>query len=140
MAAKDKKDGWDIGVSLATIVSLLAVPVGIAYFGNKIQESIAERQTQREYVQLAVSILSTRPISKDDPLRPWAIQIIDQNAPVKLSAEQRRGLLVGMYVYRPDPSIASRDYAPAIWPPEGKTAAPEDLRLDKRPAAELPKK
>ena len=98
----DKKDRWDKGVALCTMLSLLAVPAGVAYFGNKWQMANAEQQIRKEYVQLAVSILSTRPISKGDPLRPWAIEILNDNSEVKLSGVQMSALQVGEYARKSD--------------------------------------
>jgi hypothetical protein len=89
------KDAWDKAQSLATIVSLLAVPTVLAWGGWRIQERVAEQATKREYVQLAVSILRELPNKENkeaQSLRTWAIALVDKNAPQPLTAENRQAL------------------------------------------------
>jgi hypothetical protein len=102
--AAAKKDRWDIAVSIATIVGMVGTPVVLAILGNNWQQQSAAQQIRKDYVQLAVGILSTRPISKDDPLRPWAVELINENSPVKLSLTQRKALQIGAYVWKPGPA------------------------------------
>jgi hypothetical protein len=82
---------------LATIVSVLAVPLILAVGGWWIQDRIAEQGTRSQYVQIAVGILSTKPpesvTDEQTALRRWAISIVDLYAPVKLSQEGRDALI-----------------------------------------------
>ena len=90
------KDCWDKAQSLATIVSLLAVPTVLAWGSWRIQERIAEQSTKREYVQIAVGILnqSQQPVTPDErAMRGWAVNILELHAPVKLTKEAREKLL-----------------------------------------------
>jgi hypothetical protein len=90
------KDRWDKAQSLATIVSLLAVPTVLAWGGWRIQERIAEQSTKREYVQLAVSILKeppSRESNDEQDLRAWAVSLLEQNSPLPFSKQSRAALL-----------------------------------------------
>lgn len=82
---------------LATIISLLAVPLILAVGGWFIQNRIAEQGTRSQYVQIAVGILSTSPREKGSDeqtaLRRWAISVVDLYAPVKLTQEGRDALI-----------------------------------------------
>jgi WD40 repeat protein len=81
--AKPKQD-WE---AVARITSLVAIPVVIAIVGGIIQEGLAKNTVSRDYVQMAVSIL-TADTSKTPPaLRSWAVDMLDSNSPVKFSGE-----------------------------------------------------
>jgi hypothetical protein len=90
------KDRWDKAQSLATIASLLAVPMVLAWGGWLVQERLAEQATKREYVEAALEILRT-PTAEDSAdsraLRVWAVDVVDQFAPVKLSEAARDELM-----------------------------------------------
>ena len=82
---------------VATIFSMLALPIVLAVGGWWIQNRIAQQETQNQYVQIAVGILSAPPPEKatdeQTALRSWAISIVDLYAPVKLTQEGRDALI-----------------------------------------------
>ena len=70
--------------SLSKSLSLVASPVVIGIIGWLIKDAIAKRTLRQEYVKIAVSILSTEKSSKGtDPLREWAVELLNQNSPTK---------------------------------------------------------
>jgi hypothetical protein len=80
---------------LATIFSLVAVPLAIAGGGWIIQASIASEGVRKDYVALAIGVLreAPEPASADrDALRTWAIEIIDRHSPVQLTAAAKEEL------------------------------------------------
>jgi hypothetical protein len=80
----------------ARIASLLAVPLLVAVFGWLIQTEVSEKSLRKEYVQLAVSILGNQGKSKEhDTLKEWAVQLLADNAPVKLPAAALQALRTG---------------------------------------------
>lgn len=92
-----KKDWWDKG----QVIAVAAIPVVLGFIGHAWQQAALKQQLAKEYVQIAVSILSTRPISQDDPLRPWAVEVINRHSTVPLSLPQRRALQMGEYMHGP---------------------------------------
>jgi hypothetical protein len=80
------KDVWDKVQSLATIVSLLLVPVVLAVLGNMFVASNAAKASRVQMVGLAVGVLSTKP-SNDEDLREWAVKVIDKYSEIPLSAK-----------------------------------------------------
>ena len=80
--------------AFATIFATLATPLIVAILGYSIQGQIASGGLQKEYIQIALAILkedSTKPSNK--ALRPWAVELLNENASVKLSSEQKRTLI-----------------------------------------------
>jgi hypothetical protein len=74
----------------------VVIPAIIAAAGLWIQYTTAERAAQREYVQIALGILRDAPpgaTKEGQDLRTWAIDVVDQFAPVKLSEGARDELL-----------------------------------------------
>ena len=70
----------------AKITASVAVPLLIVIFGWLIQSSLSERSLKREYVGIAVSILSNPSSSPEkNSLKEWAVQLLEENAPVPLS-------------------------------------------------------
>jgi hypothetical protein len=77
-------DLWDLAERITRILSLLAIPVVIAIVGGLIQSSLARRTVSQQYVQVAVSILTSK--EKLDPtLRSWAVDLLNDNSPTHLS-------------------------------------------------------
>src|SRR5207249_5874039 len=65
-------DLWDLAERITRILSLLAIPVVIAIVGGLIQSSVARRTVSQQYVQVAVSILTSKEKLEPD-LRGWAV-------------------------------------------------------------------
>lgn len=87
---------------VSQIVSLLAVPVVLAVAGFWVQRSLQEQQIRRDYVSLAVSMLVPAKEGEKETsqvLRAWAIALLNETSPVKLTQEQalslkRNGLML----------------------------------------------
>lgn len=77
------KDRLDIAKDLAQIASLLAVPILVAWFGWWVQSSLKESEIRRDYVQMAMTILSSQ--GADPDVRTWAVEVLQQNSPVPLN-------------------------------------------------------
>ncbi len=92
--------------SVATIFSLIAVPIILAIGGWMIQRQVSQEGVKQQYVQLALGILREplAPENKEaDKLRRWAVAIVDRNAPVKLTPEGRAALFAeGLQVDQAD--------------------------------------
>jgi WD40 repeat protein len=70
----------------ARIASLVAIPVVLAIIGAFIQAALTRSTVSRDYVQLAVSVLTDK--TKNPPeLRSWAVDLLNENSPVKFSKE-----------------------------------------------------
>jgi hypothetical protein len=59
----------------------------VAWVGATISQSIATQSTAKDYVVLAIGILRVDPkdAPNPDPLRDWAVEVLQEKAPVKLS-------------------------------------------------------
>ena len=71
---------------LAKILGILAIPVFVGFGGKYLDESSRERESKREYLKIAVDILSqpTQATTGDADLRAWAAQILTEYSPVPL--------------------------------------------------------
>lgn len=75
----------------AQILSILAIPVVLALVGYWVQASLQEQQIKRDYVSLAVSLLLPKKDGEkeaSEELRAWAVQLLNNSSPVKLSEAQ----------------------------------------------------
>ena len=78
--------------TIAKVASLIAIPVVLAGVGWLVQDKLATRTVSKDYVQLAVSILSQPKQAGIDPaLRSWAVELLNDNSPVKFSTEVSAG-------------------------------------------------
>lgn len=71
----------------ARIMSLVAIPVVLAIIGAAIQATLGKSTVSRDYVQLAVSILTADKTKTPQDLRDWAVDLLDENSPVKFSKD-----------------------------------------------------
>ena len=63
----------------------ISIPIVLAVIGGCVQKNIASASTLGQYVALAISILKEPARSKDEPLRFWAGDLLQQNSEVKMS-------------------------------------------------------
>ena len=69
--------------SIATILSLVALPIVITKIGSEFQSSISSEGLKKDYVNMAIQILAQEPKNGDqEDLRKWAIEILSKNSPV----------------------------------------------------------
>lgn len=94
------------------LFSTLAIPIIIAFFGWQIDKSISSNNLEKDYVDLAISILTSE--KKIEPsIRSWAIEILQDNSPVKLTPEGIAELEAGAILYTKksaDESFQSAQY------------------------------
>lgn len=79
--------------SIATIFSLVAVPVIVAILGALIQKSIQGSESRSKAMELAISILKEPPGRTNQPgLREWAIETLQESSPIQISETARKEL------------------------------------------------
>lgn len=76
-------------------LSLILVPSAIAYSGTLIQSAIAEKNLEKDYVAISVSILTSPNKKIDEDLRGWAVDILNMHAPISLPAKSQELLKSG---------------------------------------------
>jgi hypothetical protein len=81
--------------ALVSIVSYIAVPLLVAAFGWIVQDRVSRQVVGKDYVQMAVTILSDQDTKGDRELRAWAVAVIDETAPLKLSDGLKSSLTSG---------------------------------------------
>ena len=89
----DEKSGgppWlDTFERIAKIVSIAAIPIviplAIAMYSGKVQETSQKESINRDYVQLSVSILKEKKETVDPELRDWAVDLLADRSPTRFS-------------------------------------------------------
>lgn len=136
-------------------LSLVAVPLLVAVFGYvgqariaeqtaAVQSAVAEQAVRKDFVQMAIGILSKPPSSEDDRrLREWALKVLDKNSPIPFPSEVRADLLkrgIGDQGNRKKASdVFEGEFIPAPWNP-GPKALPRSLVSPERwPPGDLEK-
>lgn len=75
---------------LAKIFSLVAIPVvipvALAFFSARVQQGAQRESINRDYVQLAVTVL-TQKGEVDPGLRNWAVDLLNERSPTKFAPE-----------------------------------------------------
>lgn len=86
----------DIIEKIAKTVSFIAIPIVIAIIGWLFQDRLKEKDVSKEYVEMAISILTKADQSEVDPdIRAWAVELLNHNSPTKFSPEVTRRLKTG---------------------------------------------
>lgn len=76
-------------------VAAVLVPLILAFFGWKINQSISQRSLEKDYVAVALEIL-TKPTERTHPgLRAWAATVFAQYSPVQFDAATLADLASG---------------------------------------------
>src|ERR1700675_3542959 len=71
---------------LARVLSLVAIPVVLAVIGAWIQSTLNRNTVGRDYVQLAVSVLTSDKDKAPPELRAWAVDLLNENSPTKFTS------------------------------------------------------
>lgn len=86
---------WNKIEQVSRALSLGAIPVVLAIGGWWIQNALSERSVNKDYVALAVSILSKSDKEVDEGLRSWAVDLLNANSPVKFDPKVSQKLSSG---------------------------------------------
>lgn len=107
--------------TVASILSLVLIPTAIAVVGWWIQSSLSEQSVKKDYVQIAVGILSDQRTADDSDLRSWATEVLSKNSPVPFKPTLRDKFIAGKtltdfaWVY---PVITPKPPAKLMEPPQ----------------------
>jgi GH25 family lysozyme M1 (1,4-beta-N-acetylmuramidase) len=92
-----KRGGWlglssetfrNVSLGVAGVVSSVMIPI----VGLALSKQDRDRELSRQYVALGIDILQKAPKGEDDPVRDWAIQLVNKYSDVPLSAEAQKAL------------------------------------------------
>jgi hypothetical protein len=79
---------------IATIFSLIAVPLIVAFLGFKFQQSAKESEARTKSLELAIQILKEPSSGSTQPgLREWAVETLQASSNVSMSEVAKRELL-----------------------------------------------
>ncbi|MTI77089.1 MAG: hypothetical protein COB05_05630 [Marinobacter sp.] len=118
--------------AISSIIAAIAIPLVIAGVGWMLQANIAEQGLQKDYVAMAIKILTDEQNAEDDNLREWAVSVLDKTAPVPFTPELREQLqsgevkFGGFYFPRP-PEQLMEPPRPLIDLPENEPATVGDV-------------
>ena len=94
-----KREEKNIGLFWARleIVGVAAIPIVIAVTGYFLQKSNSEESIKKDYVQIAINVLSQKETISDIEIRnelgQWAIKVLSKNSPIEFSESLERNLL-----------------------------------------------
>jgi hypothetical protein len=84
---------------IATILSLVAIPIVLALAAQSFQARESEAALKKDYVTLAIGILARGKGEEPDvELRQWAVDVVDRNSPVRMPLTLRNKLEKGLTV------------------------------------------
>lgn len=84
---------WEKWKIISTSISLLLIPILLAFIANVYSESMKESELKVKYLELAVKILQEDPKPESETLRAWAVKLIDQYSDVELDVSTQKGLI-----------------------------------------------
>jgi hypothetical protein len=96
MASNDGTPKYEGLKAWSTFFGTVIIPIAVAIVGGMISTSIKEKDIRLQYIQLAVSILRTKPA--DEPsqgasqLRQWSIDILNEYSDIPLPPEAAEDL------------------------------------------------
>ena len=90
----------------------IGIPIALAFSGWVISASIEKSKLDSEYVRIALSVLVNNKevhedVAKDSakeknlteedlPLRTWAVRLLNEKSPVRLSSEEQKAFIHGV--------------------------------------------
>jgi hypothetical protein len=90
------ESGWAKFSHLMQGISGLAVPCVLAVVGYYVQKALQKENLDRDYVQLAVSVLKEpKTDGKDSGLRDWAVALLNRHSPITFTEKVQNDLKSG---------------------------------------------
>jgi hypothetical protein len=81
----------DILERIAKIFAIVAIPIvipiSLAVYSAKVQAGAQEETINRDYVQLAVSVLKEKKTDVDPGIRDWAVDLLAEHSPTKFKPQ-----------------------------------------------------
>ena len=73
---------------IANIFAVVAIPVLVGIFGWVIQNQMKEKEMRRDFVQIAISVLSEKSSNdnRNVNLKKWAARLLAQSSPVEFES------------------------------------------------------
>jgi len=126
--AKTRLDTVEQVVKIVAVLLVpILIPLTVAIYTNRIQETSQRESINRDYVQLAVSILKEK--SNVSPgLRNWAVDLLTEHSPTRFGAEVIAELKSGEVKLPGVPVINQSGNRAAVVSPNGLLAAYVDDR------------
>jgi tetratricopeptide (TPR) repeat protein len=122
-------DVWVHAEKAAKIFSIIALPIVLAGIGWLIQEKVTARTVNKDYVTLAVSILTQPKEANVDPaIRSWAVDLLNDNSPTKFSSTVIGQLKSGAVTLPSDQSL-NLQYLARYYADRGEYLKAESLYL-----------
>lgn len=92
METLPEKDGWDKFRAVAAPVSTFIGAAVIAGAGHLFSKAMKDSENSVKYVEIAVSVLRADPTADTLALRKWAVDLLNDQAPYKMSEEAKAEL------------------------------------------------
>lgn len=94
-STKDVSSFLDKVEKVAKISSYIAVPIFIGIGSWFIQHAVSKQSVNKDYVQLALSILTNQDEKMNESIRPWAVKLLNETSPVTLDVQTAKDLSTG---------------------------------------------
>ncbi len=105
----EKLNNWEKLKIVTTTISIIIIPLVIAFLGNVYSKSIKEKEIQGKFVELSIQILKEKPTNENVNIRKWAINVINEYSGVKLDNEAEKDLIEKIPLTVKDISIMDFD-------------------------------
>lgn len=131
VAQPGRRSRLDALEQIAKIISFMAVPIvipiALAVYSARVQEGAQKETINRDYVQLAVSILKEKKEDMNPELRDWATDLLTQHSPTKFAPNLITGLKSGALMF---PGLLQDPIGPKAiaLSPDGRLLATADSR------------
>jgi WD40 repeat protein len=95
-SAQTRLDVFERVTKILAIVAIpVVIPLALAFYSARVQEGAQKESINRDYVQLAVSILKEKRDDVNPSLRDWATDLLTEHSPTKFAPNVIQGLKSG---------------------------------------------
>lgn len=93
MDQRVSKDVWDKLLVFSGFIASVFVPIVVIVVANTYTTATKDSETRFRYIELAIGILRSEPISETQGLRSWAVAVVDRHSIVPLDPKVKQELL-----------------------------------------------
>ncbi len=105
MADQALSERWQKAKVASQVAAILLMPLILALVGHTLSSALKEREARTRFIELAISILREEPRSEYEPIRKWALEVVDRYSEIKIEGSVRTALLSELALPRSKSSV-----------------------------------
>ncbi|RJP81905.1 MAG: hypothetical protein C4522_04050 [Desulfobacteraceae bacterium] len=91
---KMPKDNWEKFAIITKSISLLLIPLVIAFWGKAIDTTLKKQEIAYKYIEIAISVMKEKPAENNSKIKNWAVEVLRTYSPIPIDSQELQELQI----------------------------------------------